>query len=180
MSIIDTTYFKGRIYLADIGSGNSVVVGNTVSTNFIPLYETEYLKKALGYPLWKAFTEGLDVNPIAAKWTDLRDGKEYTVGNDTYYWNGFKNAEKVSPISYYVYCEYLTAQAVNVTGTGTTVNEKQNATSVSPAQNIARAYTDMNELNKTLWHFLDNNRDTYTEYNSRFVECFGSRNTIGI
>lgn len=180
MPIIDTSYFKGRIYLADIANSNSPVVGSTVTTDFIPLYETEYLKKALGYELYKNFIAGLAEVTIPQKWLDLRDGVEYTVSDRLYKWNGFKNSEKVSPIAYYVYSEYLATQSVNVTGIGTVVNQKQNATSVSPAQNIFSAYAQMNLLNETLYHYLDNHTDTYPEYDRYLTTNFGSRNPFGI
>lgn len=181
MPFIDNTYFKGRIYLADIQTGNSPVVGNTVTVDYIALYEPEYLKKALGYNMYKAFTDGLAVIPTPEqRWIDLRDGKEYTVNDVTYKWNGFKNSEKVSPIAYYVYCQYLDTQATNVTGIGTVVNNKQNATSVSPASKIFSAWHNMNELNCSLYHFLHENVDTYPEFKRNEVESFGSRNPMGI
>jgi len=135
----------------------------------------------LGYELYTAFIAGIAVLPTpAAKWTDLKNGTEYTVGERTYKWSGFTNAEKVSPIAYYVYCEYLNTQAVNVSGVGTTVNQQQNSTAVSPAQKIFSAWHEMNELNYSLWHFLGNNTDTYTEYDRSLVADFGSRNSFGI
>lgn len=55
MSIIDYTYFFGKLNLPQ--SGNTE--GRTLITQFIDIYEPEYLKKALGYDLWKAFSEGI-------------------------------------------------------------------------------------------------------------------------
>lgn len=181
MSIIDNTYFKGRINIPAIsGSGaTDTVTGDTVTTTFIPLYETEYLKKALGYNMWKAFTEALAGTP-ATKWTDLRDGVDYTVGDVTYRWNGFKNSEKVSPIAYYVYCEYMSEMAVKTTAQGAVVDTKQNSTGVSSAQKISIAWAEMNKLNESLYHFLNSNIDTYTEFKINQTECFGSRNVFSI
>lgn len=179
MSLIDETYFKGRINLADISDSTDVVTGNTVNNTFIPLYETEYLKRALGYEMYKAFTNALAESP-ATKWTDLRDGAEYTIGSKTYKWDGLINSDKVSPIANYVYCEYLRAQAIQVRANGTSVNQKQNSTAVSPAQKISSAWQDMNEMNKSLWQFINTNIDDYPEFDSCVIGGFGSMNVFGI
>lgn len=180
MSLIDHTYFIAAINIAGISAGNSPVVKNTVSTDFIPIYEAEYLKKALGYSLYKAFTEGLEADTPDAKWTDLKNGKEYTVSGKTYKWDGFTNAEKLSPIAYYVYSVYMTNNVTFSSGTGEVMNNQQNGTNASPANKVWYAWQQMAALNDKLWHFLDNNTSTYTEYDSTEVECFGSRNTFGI
>lgn len=181
MALIDTAYFKADITIGDISNGNSPVVGNTVALSYIPKYEKEYLIKALGYELYKAFTDGLLVDPVAQKWVDLRDGKDYTVGDRLYRWNGFINSDKVSPIAYYIYVQYMIAFATVATGTGTKVSTTQNATNITPAEKIGAADNKMWLLNNDLWHFLNNNTDTYTEWvNSRSVWCFGSTNAFGL
>lgn len=183
MSLIDYTYFKGSLTIGDISNGNSPVVGNTITTDFIPQYEKDYLLKALGYPLYKAFIAGLEEEEPAQKWLDLRDGVEYEVSGKTYKWDGFVTDDKISPIAYYVYCEYMHANAVQSTGTGTAVNNKQNATSVSPAAKISASWVQMKRINAGLWHYLQNNKTTYTDYDSCRVDwnaLLGSRNTFGI
>lgn len=55
MPIIDYTYFFGKLNLPQTGN----TTGLTLINQFIGIYETEYLKKALGYDLWKAFIAGI-------------------------------------------------------------------------------------------------------------------------
>lgn len=189
--LIDRAYFKASITIGGISVGNSPVVGDTVNDTFIPFYEDDYLQKALGFPLYKVFTEAIgyssetppddeDINQI---WLDLRDGVGYEVNGKAYRWGGFINDLKKSPIAYYVYCEYMAANAVQTTATGTGVNNKKNLTSVSPAEKISVAWVDMKCLNANLWFFLQNKKDVYTDYDSCRVDwdaLLGSRNAFGI
>lgn len=181
MSFIDHTYFIADITIGDISNGNSPVVGNTVNLDFIPRYEKKYLEQVLGYPLYTAFISGLAVMPTpAAKWTELRDGVDYTVNNKPYRWNGFKNAEKISPIAYYVYSMFQRDKAASATGTGTEVAAKQNATTISPADKIAWSYVQCKELTYSLHHYLEHNRETYTDFDWCRVRKLGTFNQFGI
>lgn len=179
MSLIDSTYFKGRIYLPTSPAGANTIIGDTVSDDFIPQYEKEYLVKALGYQLYKAFTDALAGSP-ATKWTDLRDGVDYTIGENTYRWNGFINSDKVSPIAYYVYSEYMGSQAQMNNGTGVKISTQQNATNYSPSQKIMYASAQMLKLNESLYHYLNNHTDDYTEYNRSLIQGFGFTNSFDI
>jgi hypothetical protein len=181
MTLIDHTYFRGLLTIGDISKGNSPVVGNTVNDTFIPIYEKEYLRKALGDELYLDFIAGLAEDPIAQKWLDLRDGIVYTVNDKRYVWQGFVNSDKVSPIANYVYIEYMTNNAVQSTGTGTGVNNQQNATPVSPSAKIQRASSDMLTMNDSLYYYLRNHTDDYGELD--WYGCrrrFGFRNMFGI
>lgn len=191
MPLINHTYFIGALTIGDISQGNSPVVGNTVNATFIPKYEKDYLLKALGYPLYKAFTEGLEEDPIAQKWLDLRDGVDYTVNDRLYRWDGFVNDEKVSPIANYVFCEYLTVNAVQSMGVGTAANDQQNATRWTPADKIQRVWSDMQDMNDSLEHYLYHHKDEYPEYHETdwyywrlwyadIRRRFGSRNSFNL
>lgn len=185
MSLIDHTYFKGLLSIGDISNGNSPVVGNTVNTTFIPLYEKAYLQKALGIDLYLDFMSGLEEDPIPQKWLDLRNGVEYTVNDRRYLWAGFVNSDKVSPIANYVYAEYMTNNAVQANGAGTAVNNQQNATPVSPASKIQRAWSDMLTMNESLYHYLHNHTEEYGQlswydWHYRCNRNFGFRNVFGI
>lgn len=99
-NLIDTTYFKAIISVPLDENQNTI-------TDFITLFEPEILKKALGYDLYKAFIAGLDEEPIASKWTNLRDGAEWTEDGQTYKWRGMLNSTYDSFIAYYVFYQYL-------------------------------------------------------------------------
>jgi hypothetical protein len=180
MPIIDITYFRGRITLGNVATGSDALADTDLVDVYIPDMENEYLLKALGYPLYAAFIAGIAEEEPAQKWLDLRDGKEYTVNDKGYKWGGFANSEKQSPIAYYVYAEYQTNYATNTANTGELLSQVQNATNTSPAQKIFKAWVEMKQLNSDLYHYLNEYKVTYPEYDTTRVQDFGSRNTHGI
>jgi hypothetical protein len=85
MSLIDRTYFVGEL---NIPNTNQVAIGSAVDL-FIEQYEDQFLNEVLGYTLYKALKAGLQVVPVAQKWTDLIEGVEYTDNNSkTKFWKG--------------------------------------------------------------------------------------------
>ena len=85
MSLIDRTYFVGEL---NIPNTNQTVIGSAIDL-FIEKYEDQFLNDVLGYTLYKAFKAGLQVVPVAQKWTDLIEGVEYTdLANKTRKWKG--------------------------------------------------------------------------------------------
>lgn len=73
-NIIDHSYFIGEINLPQ----TTTPEGQAAITQFITIYEKQLLQMALGYELWKAFTDGLEIAPVPQKWLDLLSGKEFT------------------------------------------------------------------------------------------------------
>jgi hypothetical protein len=85
MALIDRTYFVGEL---NIPNTAQAAVGSLLDL-FIEKYEEEFLRKALGYSLHKALKAGLEVVPVAQKWTDLIEGVEYTdQNNQVRFWSG--------------------------------------------------------------------------------------------
>lgn len=85
MSLIDRTYFVGEL---NIPNTSQAAIGSAVDL-FIERYEDLFLNEVLGYTLYKALKAGLQVAPIAQKWTDLIEGIEYTdLANKTRFWKG--------------------------------------------------------------------------------------------
>lgn len=77
MSLIDISYFVGDL---TIPNTDKVTVLERVNW-YIQKYEQEFLRKMLGYPLYKAFITGLNVTPPAIpaqRFIDILYGKEYT------------------------------------------------------------------------------------------------------
>lgn len=188
MALIDVTYFKGPVNIAGIAASNSPVVGNAINTDWIPLYEKEYLKKALGLALYAEFDtalgyeSGTPPGSIATKWTDLRDGKSYTVDGETYEWVGFKNAAKQSPIAQYVYVMYMTNIHTQTTSQGEAKNTQKNAVNADPNVKLTAAWLKLDEYNNQLWHFLENNESDYTTFEKCKTGSFDNvkRNRFGI
>src|SRR6516225_11589969 len=70
MSLIDTSYFKGPIAIAQLGQQ---AVKNNLQL-FINRYEAKLLQACLGYELYQDFIDGLNQSLIDQKWLDIRDG----------------------------------------------------------------------------------------------------------
>jgi len=188
MPLIDYTYFIGVISIpevADSNGGASPIMGDTVNTVFIGRYETPYLRKALGYAFAKAFLDGLQIDPTEQRWLDIKGGKEYTIADKKFYWPGFVNDEKISPLANYIYCEYMRDNATTTTAVGEAKPQIQNATMASVTQKISRAWTDMKRMTEydydnSIQHFLQNNLDTYPEFDLSAISCFGSLNFLNL
>jgi hypothetical protein len=83
--LIDRTYFVGEL---NIPNTSNAAIGSLVDL-FIEKYEEKLLNDVLGYSLNKAFKAGMQVVPVAQKWTDLIEGVEYTDTNSkTRFWKG--------------------------------------------------------------------------------------------
>lgn len=94
--LIDLSYFHGPLTIAQI---SQKAVSDAV-TDAIALYETEFLKKALGYDLYSSFIAGLSEDPVPERWLNLLQGVSYT--NSSGYgrrWQGFASANDVSYIA---------------------------------------------------------------------------------
>lgn len=77
MSFIDASYFVGNINIPNTGE-QSVAERLTL---FINKYEPQFLRKLLGYPLYKAFVAGMAVPPPATpdqRFLNILYGTEYT------------------------------------------------------------------------------------------------------
>lgn len=157
--IIDYTYFVGKTILPQVGNTE----GRSTVESFIETYETEYLKKVLGYDLWKAFTDGIEGSGTPdQRWVDLLEGAEYTCQSHTKLWPGFE--AKPSPISQYVYYQFMQDGAINNTLVGTATQAVDNNNKVAPFEKMIDAWNDMVELNILLWNFLYANRSVYPEW----------------
>lgn len=85
MALIDRTYFVGEL---NIPNASLAAIGSAVDL-FIETYEEKLLTEVLGYTLYKALKAGLQVVPVAQKWTDLIEGIEYTdLASKTRKWQG--------------------------------------------------------------------------------------------
>jgi hypothetical protein len=183
MSLINNTYFIANLDLP--GKGNA---GVTELLNImIGRYEPELLQKALGYGFAKLFTDAIaaatEQAPLAQRWIDLRDGKEYVVDGRTFKWKGFADSTlKISLIANYVYYKYRKYTATLTDNIGESKPKSINADSVSANQKMVDAWNGMVEMLYSLYHFLDNNADTYPEYDGSLTDIYilQNINTFGL
>jgi len=187
--IIDNTYFV---------RGLSLPVDEIASelNSYIVSLEPEILNKILGYSLTKAFLAGLetetesedeftefegesfeDETSIEQKWLDLRDGAEFVYSGKTYKWMGFANTEKKSIIANYVYVKFTTETAVNVTGTGAGIIQKENSVKVDNRQAQVRAWNEMIDMIRLLHMFIIVNLEDYEDFEG---ENFGKTNIFNV
>lgn len=158
--IIDVAYFQGDFNIAQLGQ---LAVQEKLNT-YIDKYEVEYLKAVLGYKLYKAFTEGLLIDPIDPKWLALRDGGEYTDRNGyTAKWEGL-TAVDTSPITAYVYFHFVNSEVSFLSGSGPVVAKTENSTRAMPSPFQAEAWNAMVEQNRVLGEFILDNDTDYEEF----------------
>jgi hypothetical protein len=156
MPLIDSSYFVGDINIPD--TGNPAVLERL--DFFIAKYEAEFLEALLGYTLWQAYVAGIAVTPTPdAKWTDLRDGKEYTVSDIGFKYTGLRNATlKQSPIAQYVYYWWMRNDIKAKPDDAEARREYYEARNRS----MVTAWNDMAQWVRSAIHYLDNYADTYT------------------
>jgi hypothetical protein len=82
--LINASYFVGELNIPKVSNTD---VSEKLAW-FINKYESELLTNLLGYSLYKAFMEGIVVDPMDSKWSDLLYGAEYNYNGYTKYWKG--------------------------------------------------------------------------------------------
>src|SRR5678816_2665043 len=158
--IIDHTYFTQKLSIPQRGNTE----GQELLADFITSYEEEYLKKVLGYDLWKAFDAGIAGSGTPdQRWLDLLDGLEFTYLSKNYKWEGFATMQK-TPIANYVYYKWMEDQSDINTLVGTAVQNVDNNSRVNAITKMVDAWNRMVDMNRTLWMFLKANTDTYPEW----------------
>lgn len=151
MNLIDYTYFQKR--LLALPNLQGVVLEQL--NDYIPVLQEKYLDVILGVKLKKQFLEGLEEPVILDKWLRLRDGYVYDVSDISYEWKGFVRADKISPIANYVFCNLITNNQFRNEGIGETRSKSENSVIITPQYRVSQVWNDMVEMNKTLYHFLN-------------------------
>ena len=180
MATIDSTYFFGELSLAypDTPAGNANL------QIIIDGREAELLQRLFGYRLYAAYLAGIAVTPTPdARWTDLRDGKEYTNQSGVLTkWPGLRftvGTSKKSLIANYVYWH---KQAADYTfTTGSSDKKTDLAINANPDTKMIRAWNEMVSFNYLLNAFLVDKIETYPEYESICIdrELFTLQNRFG-
>jgi len=124
--LIDKTYFIGEINIPD-GKYSDL-------DTFIERFEKEFIIQAFGYTLAKEILayDSAHHGNSSQRILDIINGKEFDELPYKFKWTGLINADKISPIAYYVYCQYMRSK---ITHTGTT-GESGNGTDPQAETNI--------------------------------------------
>lgn len=140
MALIDSTYFKGDILLT-----NKTDLATDIS-EAIARYEKEILISLLGYKLYKLMI----ANPTVEPYKSLIEGAEFELTFDgitqLQKWNGLKNADKESLISYYVYYKYQERNFIKPSGIGTVKPKAENSELATPVWKMVNAWNNMINL----------------------------------
>ena len=160
MSLIDATYFRGEINVAQ--RSQPAVVENL--QYFITRYEADLLNRLLGLGFAEAFRAGILAEPTEQRWKDLRDGKVYTTSGETKQWMGFVNEQKLSIIANYVYYHYIRNDVTQTVGVGQVKSKAENAAVVSPAPKMSRSWNTMLPWIHQLQQFLEAHASDYPEW----------------
>lgn len=139
MALTDNTY-----YINDI----SVAVGTYSDlSGYIEKFEKEVLIGLLGYTLYTemmaAYAASIaETDPVTLpeKWDRLINGYTYQYNGVEIRWNGLINADKVSFIAYYVYCQYIKAKQSYAAGTGQVQSKNENSVVVDGIANYTAAW----------------------------------------
>lgn len=175
--LIDHSYFIGEINVPGLQH-------ESVSANidvFIAKYETDYLRRALGYSLWKVFDEDIQMVDPADRFKKLRDGSEFVnICGFIDVWGGFVNDDKVSPIANYIYYHWSCDNNSFTTTMGDKKGRAENSVDASPIQKQVRAWNEMYRLTRKLHDFINANIVDYPEFDERQVKPFGRTNIFNL
>lgn len=146
MSIVAISDFKGEIAIAN--KSDSAISAGVQS--FIDKYEPIYLRELLGSDFAILFVAGLAVTPTPdVRWTALITPTGYdlktAIANFIYYW-------------------YMRDQDTQTVGIGTVKAKAQNATVVSAAGKVKRAWSEMVCTSWQELRYLKCNAATYPEF----------------
>lgn len=163
MNLIDRTYFDGPLLLVGVNDAATRAAIDLAITR----YQLDYLQAALGPSLCAALLSGLaspsgvyfstqfssqfNHGTIADRWKWIRDGYMVTYGGRSYVWPGLVNSRKRSPIANYVFWHYCYDNYSQPIATGgRQIAKQENATVVSPAVDMRRAWNQMVDWNVAL------------------------------
>lgn len=189
MALIDITYFTGEIVIPN--TDKDYIAQRLVL--FIEKYEDNFLRDVLGYDLYKSFKAGIVNYPSGAtdqKWIDIIEGAEYSRHSRTHQWRGltFENVDGfasgtgqlLSPIANYVYWYWVKDGFSQTMSTGESQAKAENATSISPAFKMVRAWNEMIDWIEELYDFLRINSTTYNNWSVEHCKKLHKANVFGI
>lgn len=176
MSLLDATYFDRVDCSIPQGTYNTIA-------EHITRYERDILIGVLGYELYALVAAyanpGSDQRII-----DLVEGKLYDYGDYQVKWNGLLNSEKVSPLAYAVFAEWL-KNTITTMNVGAVAHSTESGSTFPTAQVIQAAtvkarelfgFAGQDALIGSLYNFLAAHEDDYPEWiwsEYRIMNMFG-------
>jgi len=140
-NLIDNTYLVREISVPHNTSPNVA----SVATEAIARYEPRYLKRVLGYTLWKAVQAEIDSGTYTL-YSELIEGAEFSFDYNGHTintkWEGLVNDELESPIAYYVYYKYRKEIETINSGLGEKRSKGENSSNASALKKMVDAWND--------------------------------------
>ncbi len=160
-TIIDNTQFVNELKLP---------IDNISTQRYIDEHEPIILRKILGYALYKEFKAALDGGSPATKWTNLRDGVEYTDFSDNLQkYDGIKTI-----ITEYVFTAIVGDIQSQTTDSGVKTGSTDNAGNYNPRYKQRFAQNDMVHRIVVMDEFINvtnsDTADTYADYLPETIE----------
>jgi len=165
-NIVSVADFVGEIYLPNTDK-------EYVSENlqrFISKYEKDFILKVFGNGFYNDLVDGLEIDPIPEKWTNIIDGVSDPVEFHGYevYFTGIKQA-----IANYVYYWACRDRASSTIDMGEATPTVENAIIVTSAQKTVRAWNEMSDLIYNARIYVLSNPDVY-DYKFPFRNHWGN------
>lgn len=105
---------------------------------FIDMYETEFLEKLFGEVLYKDYTDGLAIDPIPAKWTELQE-----------------NTDLLAALRRYVYWFWSENEITYTAGIGNVKAKGENSSNTCSWDKMVKAWNRMVNFNYDVAKFIN-------------------------
>lgn len=152
-NIIDNTYFRGALLIANAVSAPNVAQYITVQTTE---KQEDFLIDMMGAVLYSKFEQWQAAGSAAGLWFDLMNGKTFsTTEGMPVKWVGLKNAKKVSPLANYLYYELQKDSITKTVSGGEAKPKAQNAERGSAEYKMVQAWNCMVDMLGPYVLFMD-------------------------
>lgn len=150
-------------------SGSTITAVQNSFTSQLAKYETNFLREVLGVKMYNELKAGLLADPIAAKWSNLKDGCDftYTDGYD-YHLRGLKEALK-----YYSYVMYQKSVLTTSTIQANVTKKSDIVTIAEPTNKIVDAINKCIDLLEEIDFYVSWKSDDYPNF--IFTNPFANR-----
>lgn len=181
--LIDETFFKGNIFIANVDEPNPDDLFNETLKRVIDITEEEVLSFAFGVEMWMDFKEKyqLDSDNLPQNYKDILNGKVYTKEfngkQKKLSWRGLIDKDKkVSLLAYYAFVIYQIETVTQTTAFGQVKIDNKVGNPVSISPKVSRIYNDFLEMLQGRIFYSSGLTYEYNPYwvvNNRGIDYFG-------
>lgn len=156
-------------------TASTIAAVNTSFDNCLTKYQNEFLRTILGVKMYNELIAGLAENPILEKWSNLKEGCDFTyTDNSEYHLQGLKEALK-----YYSYVKYQKATATTATIQSNVIKKSDIAIIAEPTLKVVDAINQCIEILEELEFYIKWKNTDYPNF--IFSNPFSNRaNLLGI